>query len=171
MVNRYASADQEEQAQAHEPERGPAQAALNAFVGTWNVTGKNAEGAQTAAGALVTGEESYDWLPGEYFLIYRWQRRFEGNEHIGIGIIGFDMARQEYWAQFFDNLGYSRTYDVEIHGRELKYSGAWERARLLVHDDGDTMSISWERSVDGVWLPLCDLEATRSAVTTAVGHL
>lgn len=163
MANRSASLELEEQATEQPPKRGPEHEQLDVFVGKWNVDGENKAGAPVAANAKVTGEETYEWLPGKFFLMYHWDRRFADNEHTGIGVIGYDASREAYSAHFFDNLGYSRKYEASVRDGVLTLTGKWERATLVVGDNGNTMSIYWERSSDGRnWLPLCDLRATKA---------
>jgi hypothetical protein len=146
------------------PTRGPEHERLEPFVGKWHTEGQNKAAAPGAANTPVTGEESYEWLPGGFFLVNRWDRRFGGAEHKGIGIVAFDAATGEYSTRAFDNLGYAREYKTTLRDRTMALTGKWERATLAVSADGQTMTIHWERSEDGEhWLPLCDLVATRAS--------
>jgi hypothetical protein len=143
------------------PTRGPAHDRLDVFVGNWQIDGRNGEGAPGAANARVTGQETYEWLPGRFFLVCRWDRRFADTQHTGIAVISHDESRDAYTAQFFDNLGYARTYDAAVRGRVMTLTGTWERASISVA--GGTMMTHWERTTDGVnWLPLCDLTGTKA---------
>ena len=135
---------------------------LEAFVGRWRLEGRNGEGAPLAAGARVTGEERYDWLPGEFFLVTRWARYMGDADHRGIGVIGRDVTTGEFTVHSFDNLGYSRTYHADVQRGKITFTGKWERATMSVSDDGRTTTAHWEITTDGsTWLPLCDLEGTR----------
>ena len=136
---------------------------LDVFVGTWIVEGQNKEGAPVAPGAQVSGKETYEWLPGEYYLVYRWDRCFGSDQHTGIGIIGYDDSSQTYASHNFDNLGYSRTYQVHIADGSWTLTGERERARLVFSDDGNVMTANWEISGDGFdWTPLCELKAIKA---------
>lgn len=137
---------------------------LERFIGTWQVDGHAGEGAPGAAGARMTGIESYEWLPGGYFLVNRWDRRVGPFQHTGMGIIGQDDASTECSTQSFDNMGFARRYRTTVEDGVMTLSGTWERARIAVSEDGAALSIHWERSLDGEsWLPLCDLTGTRVA--------
>ena len=161
MASRSPTVELKEQISEPPPKRGPAHERLDAFVGNWAIDGRNGEGAGRAADTRVTGHETYEWLPGRFFLVYRWDRRFGDTQHTGIGVIGYDEPRDAYSAQFFDNLGYARTYDATVRDRVLTLTGAWERASISV--GGGIMMTHWERTTDGVnWLPLCDLTGTKA---------
>ena len=160
MTNRSPTIEPQEGKSEQSPRRGPAHDRLDAFVGRWTIEGRNGEGAPGAANTRVTGHESYEWLPGRFFLVYRWERRFGDTQHTGIAVIGYDDSRDAYTAQFFDNLGYARSYDATVRERVLTLTGASERASISV--GGGIMMTHWERTTDGVnWLPLCDLTGTK----------
>jgi hypothetical protein len=160
MASRSPAIGVEDQTLEQPPKRGPAHERLDAFIGNWKIDGRNAEGAPRAANTRVAGDESYEWLPGRFFLLHRWDRRFGDTQHTGIAVIGYDASRDAYSAQFFDNLGYARTYDATIRDRVLTLMGARERASISV--SGGLMMTHWERTTDGAhWTPLCDLTGTK----------
>jgi hypothetical protein len=137
-------------------------APLDGFVGTWRVTGRNLDGAPSAAGSAVSGIESYEWLPGGFFLSYRWHRCFSGGEHQGLGVLAGEAPEGRCSARFYDSLGFARRYDGTVGDGRLVLAGAWERATIALSDDGATLHIHWDRSSDGTtWLPLCELTGTR----------
>ena len=145
------------------PKHGPEHARLNVFAGSWRVTGQNGEGAERAANMPVTGEESYEWLPGNFFLTSRFDRHFEdGTRHTGTGMFRYDESTGQYLLYMFDNLGFARRYTVTVDGKRWTYDGAHERAQALFSDDDCRMTIDWEvRTADSKWVPLCHLDATR----------
>jgi hypothetical protein len=135
---------------------------LGTFIGRWHVTGQNAPSTPGGAAATVSGEESYEWLPGSFFVMNRWDRLFsDGNEHVGTGFLG-SRGGAGFFSQSFDNLGYERRYEVTAEGRVWSFTGQFERARYEFSEDGDGFTARWELSRDGKdWQPLCDLRATR----------
>ena len=146
------------------PTLGDEHRRLAAFVGMWTVTGENLDGAGAAPNAAVTGEESYVFLPGGFFLLGHWDRRFaNGGRHIGMTTIRYDATTRAYSAYNVDNLGFARTYAVTPRDGEWSFTGEWERATMRFGEDGRTMTIDWEVTRDGsTWLPLCHLEATKT---------
>jgi hypothetical protein len=146
-----------------EPKPGPEHKRLDAFVGKWNVEGKNKEGAPVAAGAKVTAVQTYEWMPGGFFLVHREFARFGDVEHKTMTIIGYDPSSQTYPVHFFDNLGYYRVYQARVHDRTWTFTGQYERATIVFGADGNTFKSTWERSSDGSnWLPLCELKGTKA---------
>ena len=143
-------------------------APLDGFVGTWRVTGRNLDGAPSAAGSAVSGIESYEWLPGGFFLSYRWHRCFSGGEHQGLGVLAGEAPEGRCSARFYDSLGFARGYDGTVGDGRLVLAGAWERATIALSDDGVALHIHWDRSSDGTTsLPLCELTGTRLSYPAA----
>ena len=151
-------------APAPAPVLGEEHRRLAPFLGQWTVTGETLEGAADAPNAAVTGDESYVFLPGGFFLLGHWDRRFtNGRRHIGLTTIRYDPTTRAYSAYNVDNLGFARTYRVTPHDDVWTFTGERERATMRFGNDGRTMTIDWEVTSDGTtWLPLCHLEATQS---------
>jgi hypothetical protein len=136
---------------------GEDQRPLEVFVGTWRVNGQNHDPV-----APMTGEDSYEWLPGGFFLVNRWDRRIGNTQHTGLGVMGYDPASGTYRDNAFDNLGYVRMYRLSVAGRVWTFTGPYERATYRFSDAGGTIAVQWERSRDGRhWTPLCDITLTR----------
>ena len=136
---------------------------LQPFLGTWSVVGQNGEAAPGAPNAQVTGEQSFVWLPGGFFLLGHWDHRFETGRHLGMNVVRYDPATHEYSSYNVDNLGFARTYRVTQQDDVWSFSGDWERAKMQFADDGRKLTIDWELTKDGsTWRPLCHLEATKS---------
>jgi hypothetical protein len=105
--------------------------------------------------------ERYDWVPGQFFIEYHFDRQIGQNTHRGTGLIGYDPSRGGYFAYFVDNAGYARSYDLEIDGSQWKFSGRWERATLTF--EPRRMRAHWEHSQDGAsWQTLCDFSGERA---------
>ena len=135
---------------------------LEVFIGTWKVVGQNAGAAPDAPNTAVTGEENYTWLPGRFFLLGHWDRRFGSDRHVGLSIIRYDSTTEQYSSYNVDNLGFARTYRVTQRDGVWSFIGEWERATWALGHDGQTMRIDWEITRDGeTWEPLCHLDATK----------
>jgi hypothetical protein len=141
---------------------GAAHRRLDVAVGTWRVEGRNDDAAPAAAGAQVRGQESYEWMPGGFFLVCRWDRRIGDQRHVGTGVIGHDPDSNSYTSENFDNLGYHRGYDISVRDRTWTFSGRYERASMVFSEDGRTFTVTWEISKDSDrWQPLCKLQGTK----------
>ena len=113
--------------------------------------------------AKVTAVQTYEWMPGGFFLVHREFARFGDVEHKTMTIIGYDPSSQTYPVHFFDNLGYYRVYQARVHDRTWTFTGKYERATIVFGADGNTFKSTWERSSDGSnWLPLCELKGTKA---------
>jgi hypothetical protein len=138
-------------------QRGPAHQRLAACIGDWH-----ARGALDAGGEMKC-LESYSWVPGQFFIEYRFDRDVgKGQKHAGRGLLGYDEARDEYFAFFVDNMGNVRTYEVTIEGSTWTLIGKWERATLTFEPERNHMKAHWEHSSDGhEWQLLCEYEGPR----------
>jgi hypothetical protein len=77
---------------------------LTVFVGTWNRDGLQCEGPVGPA-AKIRAVETYEWLPGEFFLVHRFEGRVGEGEAGCIEIIGYDAQSQNYPTHtFYSNL-------------------------------------------------------------------
>lgn len=132
------------------------------FAGSWTVEGENLAGAPIGADTRLIGNVTYEWLPGNYFMVCRWNRHFGDATHIGIGVIGYKPDTNEFSTDNYDNLGDARTYTITAEQRTWKFTGDNERATMKFSEDGKTFSEYWEISKDGIiWHPLCDMKGTR----------
>ena len=145
------------------PNVGPEHRRLDAFAGSWKVTGTNLGGAPNAPNSTVTGEERYEWMPGNFFLVSHFDHRFgDGGQHTGMSVYRYDATTRCYSTHAFDNLGFARRYAVSVDGQRWTYSGDHERATIEFSTDGRTMSVYWELAADGsTWQPLCQLTLTK----------
>jgi hypothetical protein len=143
------------------PKLGPEHKHLSVFVGSWRGEGRGGNG------GAATVEETYDWVPGEFFLWSRFDQRFGATPHVGAGLIGYDPATKRYFAHLVDNIGYDRIYELRLEGDGVwTYSGARERARM--NFNGDTLNVRWEhRPNGGPWEELCAYELTRHRIDKA----
>jgi Protein of unknown function (DUF1579) len=129
---------------------------LRACIGDWRASGK------LDAGGEMRCLESYSWLPGEFFVEYRFDRDVGDSKHAGVGLIGYDEARDEYFAFFVDNLGNARTYEVWVEGWTWTFIGKWERATIAFEPENNRMSAHWEHTSDGrEWQLLCECAGPR----------
>jgi hypothetical protein len=150
------------------PVRGKQHEALAAFLGDWRAEGKSYGGpSQTVddpKGAPFpwTSTHTAKWHTGEFFLIQD-ERAMSGGPFDTLSVMGVDPTSGRYFAQSFENHGFSRRYDVAVDGRDWTFNGEQERSRIAFSPDGKTQTIVWEWHSQGRWLPLCDRVAHREA--------
>jgi hypothetical protein len=134
-------------------QRGLAHERLRACIGVWRASG------ELDGGGEMRCLESYSWVSGEFFIEYRFDRDVGDSKHAGVGVIGYDEGRDEYFAFFVDNLGNARTYEVTIDDSTWAFIGKWERATITFEPESNRMKAHWEQSSDGrEWRLLCEYE-------------
>jgi Protein of unknown function (DUF1579) len=139
---------------------------MGVFVGRWKSQGTTGDGAPVP-GTPMFGEETFEWLPEGFFLVHRFDRRIGKGSHKGIAVMGYDSSKQHYFAQFFDSLGYARTYDVGLDNQLWTFTGTWERATFAFNDRRDAYDVDWDVTTDGTtWRHLCHLKAVKQEDTT-----
>ena len=118
-------------------QRGSAHERLRACVGEWRASGK------LDAGGEMHCHESYSWLPGEFFIEYRFDRDVGGKRHAGLGLLGYDESRDEYFAFFNDNLGKTHTNKKTIDSSTWTFIGKFERATITFEPERKSKRGEW----------------------------
>lgn len=142
---------------------------LRAFVGRWHAEGKSYAAGQVAADPRAssvpwTSDETYEWLPGDFFLLHRWSAMVGTFAFRGTEIVGYDQKTGRYYTQFFDNAGHHSEYQVVVDGNTWTFTEPATRASATFADDGNRIDFNWEwRNGGSDWLPLCERAARRVA--------
>lgn len=141
---------------------GPEHKRLDAFVGTWNTQGRT-NASPSAPAAAILGVDTYEWLDGGFFLVHRVDVRMGAKQIKGLELIGYDASNKTYRTHAFDSQGNYSTYRATVHDGVWTFMGETERATVVLSDAGDTITVTWERSVDGLsWLPWMDMTLTKA---------
>jgi Protein of unknown function (DUF1579) len=149
------------------PERAAPQEQLQVFIGKWHAEGTSFAAGQTKQNPRGSPEkwlsdETFEWLPGQFFVLQRWDAVTGTNPFLGTAIIGWDDTNQHYMTRSYENHGFVRDYVTRVDGDVWTFTGDSERARVEFTDRGNTQQIAWEwRQPGGDWLPLCDRLAQR----------
>jgi hypothetical protein len=135
---------------------------LAAFIGKWAIEGQNLAKAPVAASSEVQGIETYESLPGGFFVDYRWERHFATATHKGLGMISHDETNHTFSCTYYDNMGYKKTYEIVCYDKEWNFIGDTERALIQFDEEGNSFTENWEILDDQKrWQPLCSLKAKR----------
>jgi hypothetical protein len=125
--------------------------ALKALVGDWEME-VTFQGMDPAGGASV----SYEWMPGERFLVQRWEVPVPEAPD-GLAVIGWDEGRGTLLQHYFDSRGVARVYEMTLEG------GTWTLERTKedfsplefsqrftgrFNEDGSRIDGTWEISHD-----------------------
>lgn len=146
-------------AKKESPKLAPELKRLEALIGEWKEETSFKNDPENSG----TGKATFEWLDGGFFIVWRFDSNYKKHgEHKGLCVIGYDEATKSCTGHFFDNLGYARTYQVNITNDELKIKGEFERYSAEFSNQGKTLTGTWEHSKDGSnWEYLCDVKQTR----------
>jgi hypothetical protein len=121
---------------------------LAALKGHWRTQGQTVA-TKGSPSIPIDGTDTYEWLPGGFFMIHHVDVRMGQDEAKTLEVIGYDVATNTYPTTFFDNQGNTGSYRATINNGVWTFQGAADRATLTIGDRGNTMHAHWERSDDG----------------------
>lgn len=143
------------------PTPSPQHQRLGVFVGNWTTQGRTRT-TPSAPAAEIVGTDTYEWLEGGYFLVHRVDVRLGAEEVKALEIITYDASSDTYRTHAFDSQGNYSTYQATVHDGAWTFMSKTERATVVPSDAGDAMTITWERSTDGLsWLPWMEMTLTK----------
>jgi hypothetical protein len=132
-----------------------------------------------------TSTETFEWLPGGFFLVHRWEAIFGdpnddagpelpgGPIQKGIMFYGYDAAAGKYRIHFFDGNGpfhEGSRYEGEVVDGNLTFTGP---ARFtLIENSDETVTNDWGlRDDNGQWTPWRHTVMRRIPTTIEVSKL
>ena len=140
---------------------------LNVFVGKWHTEGLSYGSGQSKENPYDSpvrwsGEESYEWLPGGFFLVNHFDAKIGNTAISGIETVGYDAVSQSYPSQLFDS------YGRILSGQRSIRDGVWSssigteyRTTYAFRNEGNTLASRWEWLDGDDWFVLADLEGTK----------
>jgi len=142
-------------------EKAPELKRLEIFTGKWKTEGQT-HATEAAPGVGISGTDSYEWLPGGFFLFHLVDVRVGDEPVRAIEIIGYDNEKGSYPMQSYDNHGGSPMMQLTAND-----NGTWviegdgKRSTIHFTDNGNTMNGKWEQGEDGNWTPFMDVKLTK----------
>lgn len=134
---------------------------LESFVGKWNTTGKIIATANTSP-ADIKGYDTYEWLPGEFFLLHKVDVFMGPDREQSLEIIGYDETTNTYPMHFFDNHGNSGLMEGNLNDGVWTFLSPSMRFTGSFTDTGNKLSGIWEQSSDGAkWIPWMEISLIR----------
>lgn len=139
---------------------------LNVFVGKWQTEGLSYGAGQSRENPYDSpvrwsGAETYEWLPGGFFLIHHFNGQIGDAVYSAAEIIGYDASSQTYPVRAFDNYGSIHTSILSVRDGVWALSTPGIRGTFVFSDDGNTIAnhLDW-LSGEGC-LHLADLKLTK----------
>ena len=141
---------------------------LEVFVGSWTTVGTAQASPLGPAGRLST-TESFEWLPGGFFVVHRWEGQLGSADVSGLEILGFDARNKVFTSRFFDQAGLTGTLRANPQGNAWTWAGDADIGGKLVKQrcttilvNPDTFTTRCEYSADGFkWLASLESRSTR----------
>lgn len=139
----------------------PAMARMNVFIGKWNTEGV-IKASPSGPAVRLKAVDTYEWLPGGYFLIHHVDGLMGEDEVKAIEIIGYDASSHNYSTRSYDNQGIISTYQANLLDRAWTILGKSERFTGMFSEDWNTLTGRWELSGDGKnWEHWMDIRLTK----------
>lgn len=111
---------------------------LEPFIGVWNTTGILEAGLGNAD-IEVKGTDSYEWMPGGFFMLHKVDVMMGEERNESLEIIGYDEDRQTFTMHAFDNKGVETTMSAEyknglwlFYNAQLRFEGGFNDKRTLL---------------------------------------
>lgn len=125
------------------PSPDPELKRLDFFVGTWSMKGRTLGASEDN----VSGQTTFEWLPGGFFLQQRESLDFAGYQIQGLEIIGYDPATGTFPSTVYASMiGVPIPYRYEIRGNEVKITtelGGGATFHGTVSEDGNSYQGGW----------------------------
>ncbi len=141
--------------------KDPAYMPLRKFVGSWTTEGRMVA-PEGGPAIIIQGTDTYEWLPGGFFLLHRVDVLVGREENKTTEIIGYNPVHGYFTMQYFDNKGNTGTMTATcsentwtFQGDDLRFNGGFSTA-------ADVFAGSWEkRDEAGKWTHLMEIKLTR----------
>ncbi|GHO49835.1 hypothetical protein [Ktedonospora formicarum] len=147
MTDEYTHA----QEKALPPQPNPALKSLEGLVGDWAMELANASFLPHPSDT-VKGSISFEWVQNGAFLLMCMGDKL-ASAPAALWFIGRDESVPNYTVLYYDSRSVSRIYEMSFLEGVWKMwreaPGFWQRYEGTVHQNGKTITASWEKSHDG----------------------
>lgn len=117
---------------------------LNEFVGIWDTDGMVIEGPEGQP-VKFKGTDTYEWLPGGYFLLHRFEASMPDGNITGIEVIGHDTKNNAYTMHSFDSRGNADVMEGQFEMESWTFVGESTLFTGGFRDSGKVFAGLWER--------------------------
>jgi hypothetical protein len=134
---------------------------LNDFAGKWKTTGV-IKAANENPDIYIHGSDTYEWWPGNFFLVHKVDVFIGSERNETIEIISFDKSMNCYRMEHFDNKGGTGIMTARYYNNIWKFQGETLRFRGNFSEDKQVFSGVWEQSEDAQkWSHFMDIRLER----------
>src|SRR5690606_31831949 len=116
---------------------------LDKFVGQWNTTGEILA-TSTTPEIKISGRDTYEWLPGEHFLLHKADVMIGDDHNQTFEIIGFDAVKKIYTMQHYNNKGHTGFMSATVINNRWVFQGDTLRFKGGFTNNDKIFSGIWE---------------------------
>lgn len=136
-------------------------ALLESFIGKWKTTGKM-YATRDDPEMVITGTDTYSWLPGKYFLIHKVDVVIGDHKNKALEIIGYDARSKTYAMHSYNNVGETSRMNATYSKHGWKFEGNGIRFRGDFNAKKNMISGIWEKGgKSGNWKTFMDVKLER----------
>jgi hypothetical protein len=118
----------------------PALRRLQKLVGRWNLKGRTLDSKKDN----ITGWNTFEWLPGGFFLKSFGEINFKGSVVNALEIIAYDPKKKKFPSTVYSNLsGEVLAYEWNVQGNSVIHSGLGAKYTGTFSEDGNTLTGGW----------------------------
>jgi hypothetical protein len=135
------------------------------LIGSWTIEGTIKNDPTVKMG----GENTYEWLPGGFFLFSRWRIDYPkaaDGFNSGIMIVSFDATNQKCLGYYFDQEGTSSIYVIELEEGIFRILGEQNRLISIYTKSGDVIMGQWETFKNDAWEYSYDVKYVKQGSVT-----
>jgi hypothetical protein len=135
---------------------------LNRLAGKWNTEGIIA-GTGTSPEIHIKGTDTYEWLPGGYFLLHTVDVWMGDDRNQTLEIIGFDKDAGHFTMQHYDNKGNSGVMTATVTGERWMFKGDTLQFKGGFSDHDRIFSGVWEQlTEEKTWAHFMDIKLVKA---------
>ncbi len=130
---------------------------LDKFVKKWNTEG-HVLPTENSPEIKIKGTDTYEWLPGGFFLLHKVDVLVGDDKNQTFEIIGFDKLANHFTMQHYDNKGNSGFMIATLVDDLWTFTGETLRFKGGFSLGNKKFSGIWEQSADGkIWTHFMDI--------------
>jgi hypothetical protein len=128
------------------PTPDPALKRLDKLVGSWTMKGRTLDSEDDN----ISGRTAFEWLPGGFFLLQRFEMNFAGFEIQSLELIGYDPETKAFSSLVYSNLApFALPYQWDLQDDVLRISTEASKCEGTFSEDDNTFSGGW-RPIPGM---------------------
>ena len=133
---------------------------LQPFIGIWRTEGEIID-ANNSSPIPINGTDSYEWLPGGYFVMHKIDVIMGDQQVEAIEIIGYNPDTNQFTMNYFGYKGSTSVMFATVHGKRWKFYSPTERFIGSFNEDNNVLEGIWEQNHNSHWAPWMNIKLTR----------